>query len=122
PLAIAARRLGRPVTLVLPRTQTFHQASFRPLSRQRVRLGGDASGRLLAAIHEVDQQTSRHDLFPAVYTEVSARLYGIDNFRGRQRLVRTDVQTPGYMRAPFEHIAVYAMESAVDEVAYATRQ
>jgi xanthine dehydrogenase YagR molybdenum-binding subunit len=122
PLAIAARRLGRPVKMMLPRPQTFHQASFRPASRQRVRLGADASGRLLAAIHEVDQQTSRHDLFPAMYTEVSARLYGISNFRGLQRLVRTDVQTPGYMRAPFEQMAVFAMESAVDEIAYATGQ
>jgi xanthine dehydrogenase YagR molybdenum-binding subunit len=122
PLAVAARRLGRPVKLVLTRQQTFHQASFRPASRQRVRLGADASGRLLAAIHEIDQQTSRHDLFPALYTEVSSRLYGISDFRGRQRLVRTDVQTPGYMRAPFEHISVFAMESAVDEIAYATGQ
>jgi xanthine dehydrogenase YagR molybdenum-binding subunit len=122
PLAIAARRLGRPVKLVLTRPQTFHQASFRPASRQRVRLGADASGRLLAAIHEIDQQTSRHDLFPALYTEVSSRLYGIGDFRGLQRLVRTDVQTPGYMRAPFEHISVHAMESAVDEIAYATGQ
>jgi len=122
PLAIAARRLGRPVRLVLTRPQTFHHASFRPASRQRLRLGADSSGRLLAAIHEIDQQTSRHDLFPALYTEVSSRLYGIGDFRGRQRLVRTDVQTPGYMRAPFEHVSVYAMESAVDAVAYATGQ
>ena len=122
PLAIAARRLGRPIKLVLTRPQTFHQASFRPASRQRVRLGADASGRLLAAIHEIDQQTSRHDLFPGLYTEVSSRLYGIRDFRGRQRLVRTDVQTPGYMRAPFEHMSVYAIESAVDEIAYATGQ
>jgi xanthine dehydrogenase YagR molybdenum-binding subunit len=122
PLAIAARRLGRPVRLVLTRPQTFHQASFRPASRQRVRLGADASGRLLAAIHEIDQQTSRHDFFPALYTEVSSRLYGISDFRGLQRLVRTDVQTPGYMRAPFEHISVFAMEAAVDEIAYATGQ
>jgi xanthine dehydrogenase YagR molybdenum-binding subunit len=121
-LAIAARRLGRPVKLVMPRTQTFQQASFRPASRHRVRLGADRSGRLLAAIHEVSQQTSRHDLFPAMYTDTSSRLHGIANFRGRQRLVRTDVQTPGFMRAPFEHPAAFAMETAVDEIAYATGQ
>jgi len=122
PLAIAARRLGRPIKLVMPRTQTFQQASFRPASRHRVRLGAGASGKLLAAIHEVDQQTSRHDLFPANYTEMSSRLYGIGDFRGRQRLVRTDVQTPGYMRAPHEHPAAFAIECAVDEIAYATGQ
>jgi xanthine dehydrogenase YagR molybdenum-binding subunit len=122
PLAIAARRLRRPVKMMLPRTQTFHQGSFRPASRHRLRLGADASGRLLAAIHEVDQQTSRHDLFPAMYTEVSSRMYGISDFRGLQRVVRTDVQTPGYMRAPFEQMAAFVMESAVDEIAYATGQ
>src|SRR5262249_59591232 len=35
-----------------------------------------------------------------------------------ERLVRTDTQTPGYMRAPFEHPACFAMESSVDELAY----
>ncbi|MFB4268097.1 xanthine dehydrogenase family protein molybdopterin-binding subunit [Nonomuraea sp. GTA35] len=119
PLAVAARRLGRPVKLVLPRAHTFHAASFRPVSRHRVRLGADRSGRLLAAIHEVDQQASRHDLLPATYTEITSRLYDIRNFRGRQRHVRTDAQTPGYMRAPFEHPAAFALESAVDELAHA---
>jgi xanthine dehydrogenase YagR molybdenum-binding subunit len=120
--AVAARRLARPVKLVVPRAQVFHDASFRPGSRQRVRLGADRSGKMVAAIHEVDAQTSRHDLFPAEFAAVSSRLYGIENFRGHERLVRTDVQTPGYMRAPFEHGACFAMESAVDELAYALRQ
>ncbi|VVJ18202.1 Periplasmic aromatic aldehyde oxidoreductase [Amycolatopsis camponoti] len=120
PLALVARRLGRPVKLVLARTQTFHNGSFRPATRHRVRLGADASGKILAAVHEVDQQTSRHDLFPAMHTEITSRLYGFPAFRGRHRLVQTDVQTPGYMRAPFESSAAFAFESAVDELAYAT--
>jgi xanthine dehydrogenase YagR molybdenum-binding subunit len=118
-VAMAARALGRPVKLVLSRSQLFHNASFRPASRHRVRLGADRGGKLVAAIHEIDQQTSRHDLFPSSGTEITSRLYGIGNFLGRERLVRTDVQTPGYMRAPFEHPAAFAFESAVDEMAYA---
>ncbi|WPH12062.1 xanthine dehydrogenase family protein molybdopterin-binding subunit [Variovorax paradoxus] len=118
-VALAARALGRPVKLVLSRSQLFHNASFRPASRHRVRLGADRGGKLVAAIHEIDQQTSRHDLFPSSGTEITSRLYGIGNFLGRERLVRTDVQTPGYMRAPFEHPAAFAFESAVDEMAYA---
>jgi xanthine dehydrogenase YagR molybdenum-binding subunit len=118
-VAIAARTLGRPVKLVMTRAQLFHNASFRPASRHRVRLGADRHGRLLAAIHEIDQQTSRHDLFPSMGTEITSRLYGIGNFLGQERLVRTDVQTPGYMRAPFEHPAAFAFESAIDEMAYA---
>jgi xanthine dehydrogenase YagR molybdenum-binding subunit len=117
--AIAARRLGRPVKLVVPRAQIFHDASFRPASRQRVRLGADRSGRIVAAIHEIDHQTSRHDLFPLIYADMSSRLHGITNFRGYERLVRTDTQTTGFMRGPFEHVAAFAFESAVDEMAYA---
>jgi xanthine dehydrogenase YagR molybdenum-binding subunit len=117
-VATAARRLGRAVKLVIPRSQTFHDCSFRPATRHRVRLGGDRSGKMLAAIHEVDAQTSQHDLFPALYAETSSRLYGIKDFRGRERFVRNDVQTPGYMRAPYEHAACYALECCVDELAY----
>jgi xanthine dehydrogenase YagR molybdenum-binding subunit len=118
-VAIAARALQRPVKLVMTRAQLFHNASFRPASRHHVRLGADREGRLVAAVHEIDQQTSRHDLFPSFGTEITSRLYGIANYQGRERLVRTDVQTPGYMRAPFEHPAAFAFESAVDEMAYA---
>jgi len=116
--AVAARRLKGPVKLVVPRAQGFHDASFRPASRHRMRLGAERDGRMVAAIHEADSQTSRHDLFPTQYASLTARLYGIGNFRGRERLVRTDVQTPGYMRAPYEHIAAFALEGAVDELAY----
>src|SRR3977135_1142993 len=117
--AVAARRLQRPLKLVVSRAQIFHDASFRPASRQRVRLGADRPGRMLAAIHEVDSQTSRHDFMPAEFAAVSSRLYGIENFRGHERLVRTDVQTPGYMREPFAHGACFAMEPSADELAYA---
>lgn len=118
-VALASRQLGRPVKLVMTRAQLFHNASFRPASRHRVRLGADRAGRLLSVIHEIDQQTSRHDLFPSMGTEITSRLYGVSHFLGRERLVRTDVQTPGYMRAPFEHPAAFAFESAIDEMAYA---
>ncbi|MGP4053071.1 xanthine dehydrogenase family protein molybdopterin-binding subunit [Streptomyces sp. 2A115] len=122
PLALAARRLMRPVKLVIPRPQTFHTGSFRPVSRHRIRLGADPSGRLLAALHDTEHQTSRHDLFPAMYTEMTSRLYAVPNFGGRQRLVQTDIQTPGYMRAPHEGPASFAFESAIDALAYATGQ
>ncbi|WP_120009864.1 xanthine dehydrogenase family protein molybdopterin-binding subunit [Teichococcus vastitatis] len=120
--AFAARALGHSVKLVVRRSQLFHASSFRAATRHRIRLGADHGGTMLAAIHETDAQTSRHDLFPSVNAEVSARLHGIANFRARERLVRTDTQTPGYMRAPFEHMACFAFESAVDELAQALGQ
>jgi xanthine dehydrogenase YagR molybdenum-binding subunit len=120
--AVAARETRRPVKLVVPRSGVFHNASFRPASRHRIRLGADQAGKMVAAIHEVDAQTSRHDLFPGEYASTSSRLHGFVNFRGVERLIRTDVQTPGYMRAPFEHPACFAMEACVDELAYALDQ
>ncbi len=120
--AVAARETGRPVKLVVPRSNIFHDASFRPTSRHHIRLGADRSGKIVTAIHEADAQTSRHDLFPGEYSATSSRLYGFANFRGVERLIRTDVQTPGYMRAPFEHPACFAMECSVDELAYTLGQ
>jgi xanthine dehydrogenase YagR molybdenum-binding subunit len=118
-VALAARKLGRPVKLVVPRSQLFNDTSFRPPTRQHIRLGADRTGKIIAAVHEIDQQTSRHDVFPSMAADTSARFHGIPNFRSRERLVRTDVQTPGFMRAPWEYAAAFAFESAVDELAYA---
>ncbi|KKX30851.1 xanthine dehydrogenase family protein molybdopterin-binding subunit [Rhizobium sp. LC145] len=117
--ARAAMLLGRPVKLVMPRAQLFHTASFRPASRHRIRLGADADGRIVAASYDADMQNSRPDTFRASFSEITARLYAIPNYTSTARLVRTDVQSPGYMRAPFEHPAAFAFESAVDELAYA---
>jgi xanthine dehydrogenase YagR molybdenum-binding subunit len=117
-VALAARWLDRPVKFVVPRTQLFHDASFRPASRHRVRLGGDRSGRMTAAIHETVHQTSRHDVLPSEYTATTSALYGWEHFRGREHVVQLDTQTPGYMRTPFEHQSAFALESAIDEFAY----
>lgn len=118
-IALAARQLGRPVKIVVPRTQIFHDASFRPASRHRIRLGGDRSGRMVAAIHETVHQTSRHDVFASDYAGITSALYGWEHFRSREEAVGLDTQTPGYMRTPFEHVAAFALEAAVDEFASA---
>lgn len=116
--AFAARELGRPVKVVVPRRQIFHDSSFRPATRQRVRLGADSTGRFTAALYEVDAQTSMHDFFQSEHADTAARHYGYGAFRSFARLVRTDTPTPGYMRAPFEHATAFAIESTVDELAY----
>ena len=118
-VAYAARQVGQPVKLVIPRDQLFHSASFRPASRHHIQLGGDRSGRILTGTHEVDQQTSRPDDFPLTYTSSTASQYPWEQYRGTMRLTRLDTQTPGFMRAPPEAPALFALESAVDEFAYA---
>jgi xanthine dehydrogenase YagR molybdenum-binding subunit len=115
--AMAARRLGRPVKLVLPRAQVFHACSFRPATEHRIRIGADADGRFVGGVHLVRAQTSRFDLMPFTGQESTSRMYDWKTFRGATTLIRSDVQTPGFMRAPFEATAYFALETAVDELA-----
>lgn len=117
-VARATMALGRPVKLVMPRGQLFHTTSFRPASRHRIRLGADARGRMVAAVYEAEVQNSRADTLRPTFSETTSRVYDIPNYRSAERLVRTDVQSPGYMRAPFEQPASFAFESAVDELAH----
>jgi len=118
-IAQAAILTGRPVKLVMPRGQIFHNATFRPMSRHRVRLGANANGKMIAALYDAEQQQSRTGTFPAAdYHEATIRLYGIDNYMGTAADLRIDTQAPGYMRAPHPQASCFAFESAVDEMAY----
>jgi xanthine dehydrogenase YagR molybdenum-binding subunit len=116
--AVAARRTGRPVKLMVPRAQIFHATSFRAATEHRIRIGMTASGKLVAGIHEVRSQTSRFDLMPYTGQETTSRMYGWPAFRGSTTLVKLDTQTPGFMRAPMEMGSAFALESAMDEMAY----
>lgn len=117
-VAHAAMLTGRPVKLVMPRGQIFHNATFRPKSRHRVRLGADAGGRMVAVRYDADHQQSRRGQFPPEYHEGPVQMYGIADYLGTAANVRIDTQPPGYMRAPHPHPGCFAFESAVDELAY----
>ncbi|MGU3466732.1 xanthine dehydrogenase family protein molybdopterin-binding subunit [Methylobacterium sp. C33D] len=118
-VALAAKRLGRPVSLVPSRRQCFTIANYRPESRHRIRLGAERSGRFTALVHEAETVTSRFDPFVMEGAEVTASLYACPNIRTEERAVRVDRNTPGPMRAPPEVPFLFALESAVDEMAVA---
>ena len=117
--AQAARMLGRPVKLYVSRHQMFSAGSFRPQSSHDIRLGADSSGRLIAIDHAQTQQTSAMDDVPLPGPEQTCRMYGYDAIRGVNALVTTDTNTPGFMRAPAEVPAYFALESAIDELSRA---
>ena len=114
--AAAARMVGAPVKLYVSRHQGFAVASFRPQTTHRIRLGV-AGGKLTAIDHTQDSQTSRIDTFFLPGTEQTSRMYAWDAIRTAERVARTDTNTPGFMRAPAEVPALFALESAVDELA-----
>ena len=113
----AAMLTGRPVKLVLPRGQIFHNASFRPLSRHKVKIGADVAGRMIAVEYDADHQQSRTGQFPPEYHEGPVQMYGIADYEGTAANVKIDTQGPGYMRAPHPHPGCFAFECAVDELA-----
>jgi xanthine dehydrogenase YagR molybdenum-binding subunit len=119
--AMAARIVGRPVKCAVTRQQMFAVVGHRTPTIQRVRLGADAEGKMVAIGHEVFEQTSPLKEF-AEQTALSTRhMYAAPNRLTAHRLVRLDVPTPFWMRAPGECPGMYALESAVDELAWACR-
>ncbi len=118
PVALAARRLGRPVSLVPTRQQCFTIANYRPETRHDIRLAADGEGRLTALVHEAAVVTSRFDPFAMEGADVTGSLYACPAIRTEERAVRVDRNTPGPMRAPPEVPYLFALESAMDELAW----
>ena len=118
-VAIAARRLNRPVRLEPTRMQGFTIVTYRAETRQRVRLAADRDGRLQAVMHEGWEVTSRPSLYNVSGTATTARLYASPNVFTKVSIVRADRNTPGFMRAPPETPYLFGLESAMDELAYA---
>ena len=116
-VALAAKRLRRPVSLVPSRRDCFTIANHRPETRHRVALAADADGRLRGLIHEATMETSRFDDFAMEGGDVTAALYACPAIRTREEVSRVDRNTPGPMRAPPEVPFVFALESAMDELA-----
>lgn len=118
-VALAARRLGRPVALMPTRRQCFTIANHRPETRHEIHLGADRAGRFTAFVHEAEMGASRFDAFAMEGTDVTASLYACPAIRTEERAIRLDRNTPGPMRAPPEVPYLFALESAVDEMASA---
>jgi xanthine dehydrogenase YagR molybdenum-binding subunit len=118
-IAVAARRLNRPVKLVATRDQGFTIASYRAETRHRVKLGADNFGKLVALVHEGEEVTSRPDNYKVAGTDASTRLYACPNIASKVSMVHADRNTPGFMRSPPELPYLFALESAMDELAVA---
>lgn len=117
--AMASWHTGRPVTVVLPRRVLPTTVGHRASTLHRLRLGADHDGRLTSLVHEVTTYSSRIKEF-VEYAGIPARvMYATPHLRSLHRVVRLDVPTPSWMRAPGEAPGMYALESAMDELAEA---
>jgi len=117
--ALAARAAGRPAKVALTRQQMFAVTGYRTPTIQRIRLGADADGRLTAITHDVVEQSSTLVEFAEQTATPTRVMYAAPARRTTHRLVRLDVPTPSWMRAPGEAPGMFALESAMDELAIA---
>ncbi|HTW82716.1 MAG TPA: xanthine dehydrogenase family protein molybdopterin-binding subunit [Candidatus Sulfotelmatobacter sp.] len=118
--AMVAKIVRRPVKIVLTRPEMFGGFGNRPHTEQRIRIGARHDGTLVALAHDVRTSVSRYDDFIENCAVITRMLYAVPNQVTTHRGVRYDVVTPTYMRAPGESSGSFALESAMDELAYAT--
>ena len=116
--AMAARELRRPVKIVYTRTQMFTGHGHRPYTIQKVALGAERSGKLTAIIHDAVHNTSTFEEFSDDTTGFPRQVYACPNLYAPLRIVDIDVNTPTWMRAPGAVSGMFALESAMDELAY----
>jgi len=115
--ASAARNLNRPVKLVLTRDMMFQSVGHRPRTQQRVRLGATPDGKLVSLMHDSLNHTSILDDYSEGCSEATAYSYSTPNLRATSGLVRRNVGTPTSMRGPGAVPGLFALESAMDELA-----
>ncbi|UOQ74517.1 xanthine dehydrogenase family protein molybdopterin-binding subunit [Hymenobacter cellulosilyticus] len=118
---LGAKLVGRPVKVALRRDQMFNMVGYRPYSIQKVGLGATATGQLVDITHEAWGQTSRHEEFAERILDPTKSAYRCPNLTATYRLVPLDLSTPAWTRGPGESSGSFALESAVDELAYALK-
>jgi xanthine dehydrogenase YagR molybdenum-binding subunit len=118
-LAVMAAQVveGRPIKFALTRQQMFSCVGYRTPTVQRVRLGADEEGHLTATSHDVVEQTSKIKEFAEQTAYATRTMYSTEARRTTHRLAALDVSVPSWMRAPGEAPGMYALESAMDEMA-----
>ena len=116
--AVAAREVGRPVKLVLTRDQMFSSTGHRPRTVQDLVLVADDDGHVLSTEHHTLTETSTvaHFCEPA---GLSTRfLYRSPHLEVSHRTARLNAPTPCFMRGPGEAPGLFALETAIDELAH----
>jgi xanthine dehydrogenase YagR molybdenum-binding subunit len=116
-VALASRQLGRPVKLVATRDQGFTISGHRHETKHRIRIGAGRDGRFTAYHHDQWELNGRDDPYVNGGVENAAAMYAFPAVMSTGRMVRADRNPPIFMRSPAEVPVIFALESAVDELA-----
>src|SRR5579875_441511 len=115
--AAASRKLNRPVKLVLSRHMMFYDVGHRPRTQQHMRIGATPDGKLVSLEQHYRNHTSLTDNFKENCGEATPFIYSVPNLTVTSGLVRRTLGTPTPMRGPGAVPGLFAVESAMDELA-----
>ncbi len=115
--AMAAKVADAPVRLELERTQMFGPVGGRPRTIQKIKLGTDSSGKLVAINHEVFMPASVMEEFMESAAQQTSMLYQCDSIETSHKMVDLNIGVQTFQRAPGESVGTTALESAMDELA-----
>ncbi|HVI47656.1 MAG TPA: xanthine dehydrogenase family protein molybdopterin-binding subunit [Chitinophaga sp.] len=115
---LAAKKIRKPVKLVITREQMFTLAGYRPAAIQKIGLGATEDGKLTGITHHAVAITSPYEDFTEAITGMSKFMYECPNVNTTYQLVPLNLSTPVWMRGPGEATGAFALESAMDELAY----
>lgn len=115
---IAAKKLKRPVKLVLTREQMFTMVGYRPYAWQQIGIGASPDGKLTGITHHAISNTSKYEDFGEGIVNASQFMYACPNVNTTYKLLPLDINTPTWMRGPGPATGCVALECALDELAY----
>nr|WP_295864533.1 xanthine dehydrogenase family protein molybdopterin-binding subunit [uncultured Chitinophaga sp.] len=115
---LAAKKIRKPVKLVITRKDMFTLVGYRPAARQRIGIGATTDGKLTGITHEAVANTSPYEDFTEAIVNMSRMMYTCPNVNTHYQLVPLNLSTPVWMRGPGEATGAFALESAIDELAH----
>ena len=116
--AMAAKIVQKPVKLVLERDQMFGPVGARPTTVNKIKIGADASGRIIGIQHDAVMHTSVMDEFVERSAGPSRMLYNSEANSATEKMVEMNLGMGTYMRAPGEAPGTAVLEIAMDELAH----
>ncbi len=116
---IGSKMIGKPLKVVIDREQMFTMVGYRSPTVQKLGLGASADGKLTGMTHEATAETATYQQFTEGITALTHFIYDCPNVNTSYKLAKLDLSVPTYTRGPGETVGAYALESAMDELAFA---
>jgi xanthine dehydrogenase YagR molybdenum-binding subunit len=116
---IGAKQIGKPLKVTLSRDQMFTLVGYRPQAIQKLGIGAKEDGTLTGITHEADANTASYHTFTEGIVNTTRTLYACPNVNTSYKVYPLNLSVPTWMRGPGETTGAWALESAIDEMAYA---